>query len=266
MTSSEDALWASGSAYEAFVGRWSHEVAGRFLEWLGAEHRAKWLDVGCGTGALSDAILDTQDPLLIRGIDPSPQFVTFAGDRLRDARAVFEVGNAEALDAPASTYDVVVCGLVLNFVPRPTAALREFARVLRSGGMAGVYVWDYAGEMQMLRYFWDAAAALDQRAAEFDEGRRFTFCTPDGLAQLFRGAGLRNVATCAVDVPTKWSDFEAFWQPFTGGTGAAPSYVASLSVARRDALRDRLRAEVPTEDDGSISMMARAWAVKGVAP
>jgi SAM-dependent methyltransferase len=222
--------------------------------------------VGCGTGALSDAILGTQDPLWLRGVDPSPQFVAFAGERLRDARTVFEVGSADEIDAPDGTYDVIVCGLVLNFVPRPTAALREFARVLRRGGIAGVYVWDYAGEMQMLRYFWDAAAALDHRATELDEGRRFTFCTPDGLGQLFRRAGLQAVATCAINVPTRWADFEAFWQPFTGGTGAAPSYVASMPVARRDVLRERLRADVPAEDDGSINMSARAWAVKGVAP
>ena len=70
----------------------------------------------------------------------------------------------------------------------------------------------------------------------------------------------------AIDVPTDFKDFDDFWTPFLGGQGPAPSYVASLPEDRRRALRDRIRADLPTSDDGSIPLIARAWAVRGTAP
>jgi SAM-dependent methyltransferase len=254
--------WSSGSAYEDFIGRWSRQVASTFLGWLAAPRGATWLDVGCGAGALCEAILASQEPSSVRGIDPSPEFVAFARERVADPRATFDVGRAEAIDAPPCAYDAVVSGLVLNFVPDPAAAVHEFARVTRSGGAVGVYVWDYAEGMQMLRLFWDAATAIDPDAAHLDEARRFPICQPDRLHDLFEGGGLTRVEHRAIDVATHWLDFEAFWRPFLGRTGPVPSYVASLSDERRTQLRERLRAMLPSASDGSIRLVARAWAVK----
>ena len=160
-------------------------------------------------------------------------------------------------------YDVVVSGLVLNFVPLPERMLAEMARALTPGGMLALYVWDYAGKMQLLRHFWDAAAALDPEAVELDEGRRFPICHPERLAELFRGAGLEKVETRPIDVPTHFRDFDDYWQPFLGGQGPAPGYAQALSEARRAALRERLRAALPAAIDGSIPLVARAWAVCG---
>ena len=256
-------MWSGAAAYENFVGRWSRLVAPQFLAWLAAPLGGAWLDVGCGSGALTEAILVTEDPRSVLGIDPSPAFVTFAAERTTDERATIAVGGAEEIEAATGTFDVVVSGLVLNFVPDPSQAVREFARVVRPGGRVGVYVWDYAAGMRMLRLFWDAATALDPAAAQFDEGRRFSICQPDRLRELFEQAGLSHVEHQAIDVPTQWPDFDAFWTPFLGGTGSAPAYVASLSGDQRVALRERLRATVPAENDGSVRMLARAWAVKG---
>jgi hypothetical protein len=128
-----------------------------------------------------------------------------------------------------------------------------------------LYVWDYAGEMQLMRHFWDAAVALDPTAADKDEGRRFPICEPEALARLFDAAGLRAVATRAIDVPTVFSTFDDYWTPFLSGQGPAPGYAMSLTEERRAALRERIRATLPIAADGSIPLRARAWAVRGTS-
>jgi len=165
---SEGQVWSSGEGYERYVGRWSRVVAREFLDWLGVRPGASWLDVGCGTGALSETILATADPGVLQGIDPSEAFVDNARRAISDPRASFEAGSAESLPFGNGHFEAIVCGLVLNFVPDHHAALVEMRRVAAQGGVVGAYVWDYAGEMQMMRYFWDAAAAVDPAVAELD--------------------------------------------------------------------------------------------------
>ncbi|MEX0801308.1 MAG: class I SAM-dependent methyltransferase [Dehalococcoidia bacterium] len=258
--------WEVGEAYEPYVGRWSRGVAREFIRWLGVSTGSRWLDVGCGTGALTETILALADPESVKGIDPSDGFISFAGKNLKDKRATFARGDAVAIAEDSTSYDAVVAGLVLNFVPSPGIALAEFSRVARPEGTVGVYVWDYAGEMQMLRYFWDAVASLDPESSDLDEAERFPICHPDGLLSLFQGAGLEGVGVRAIDVPTVFADFDDYWSPFLGGQGAAPTYVASLSEERRSELRERIEPTLPRDDDGSIHLIARAWAAKGRRP
>ena len=260
------ALWTSGNSYERYVGRWSRPVAREFLAWLGAPPRARWLDVGCGTGALTETILATQAPTSVKGIDPSEAFVGFAREHVRDARVAFAVGRAEALEGDAASVDAVVSGLALNFVPDPKKAALEFARVLHSDGIAGAYVWDYAGEMQMMRHFWDAAVALDPGAADLDEARRCPICNPESLSALWRTAGIGDVEVRAIDAVTIFANFDDYWEPFLGGRAPAPAYAMSLSVDRRTALRESLRQRLSADEGGAIRLVARAWAVKGAAP
>ena len=263
MPDSRRDTWADGRPYEAYVGRWSRLVARQFVGWLDVAPGSRWLDVGCGTGALTGVILDLADPASVKGIDPSDGFTAFAREHARDPRATFARGSAEALPVDSAEYDAVAAGLALNFVSDPAAALSEFFRATRPGGVAGVYVWDYAGEMQMLRFFWDAAASLDEAAAELDEGARFAICQPDALTELFRGAGLAGVEVRAIDVPTVFASFDDYWTPFLGGQGSAPTYAASLTEEQLSTLRERLRRTLPITSDGSIHLVARAWAAKG---
>lgn len=256
--------WSSGDAYEPYVGRWSRLVAQQFLSWLGALPESNWLDVGCGTGALTQTILGLKQPRSVRGLDLSPDYVAFAREHTPDPRASFAVADAQSLPEADATYDAVVSGLALNFVSQPERAAAEMVRVARQQGAVAVYVWDYAGDMQFMRSFWDAAVALDPAAASLDEGRRFSLCQPDRLTALFADVGLRNIMTRAIDTPTVFRDFDDYWTPFLGGQGSAPTYAMSLSEERRGELRERLRAQLPISADGSISLIARAWAVKGV--
>ncbi len=256
--------WASGAAYEPYVGRWSRLVAREFLAWLAMPPGSRWLDVGCGTGALSQTILQVASPAAVTGVDPSEAYIAYAREQVRDARIRFEVGDAQALPVETAAYDAVVSGLVLNFVPEPERAVAEMARTARPGGVVAAYVWDYAGEMQLMRHFWDAAAALDPAARALDEGARFPLCRPEPLAALFRGAGLKDVEVRTIDVPAIFRDFDDYWLPFLGGQGPAPSYATSLDEERRAALREHIRAGLPIAADGSIHLIARAWAVCGV--
>lgn len=255
--------WEAGDAYEAYVGRWSRPVAVEFLRWLGLPAHRRWLDVGCGTGALTSVVLAENEPAVVVGVDTSEGFLATARARVRDVRATFCAGDARSLPLSVRQFDAVVSGLALNFVPDPRRAVAEFARVARAGGVAAAYVWDYAEGMTMMRHFWDAATALDPAAAELDEGRRFTLCRPEPLQALWTDAGLAEVMVQAVDVPTTFADFEDYWNPFLGGQGPAPGYVASLSDEHRLALRDLLRGRLPSGIDGSLPLTARAWAVRG---
>jgi SAM-dependent methyltransferase len=259
-------VWTGADAYERYVGRWGRLVARAFVPWMGVAPGAHWLDVGCGTGALTATIVELAAPAAVLGVDPSKAFLAHARDTLGGPRVSFQVGDAGTLPAPAGSYDVVVSGLVLNFVPDERAALAEWCRVTRAGGAIGGYVWDYAGQMQLLRHFWDAAVALDGDARALDEDVRFPLATRQALAELFESAGLTQGTTRAIDVPTHFADFDDLWQPFLGGQGPAPAYAMSLPAAGREALRDRLRAGLPVGHDGSIDLTARAWAVRGLRP
>jgi len=257
--------WADAEVYERFIGRWSRPVADRFLAWLGVRPGATWVDVGSGTGALSERILDAAAPARVLGVEPSSEFTGAARSRLAGRPVSFEVGSAEALPVPDGVADAVVFGLVINFVPDVSAALAEARRVARPTALVAAYLWDYADRMELLRRFWDAAVELDPAAAALDEGRRFPIATRDGLATAWSAAGLREVETTAIEIPTRFADFDDYWRPFTTTVAPAPGYASSLPEDRRDALRERLRSTLPIQADGSIELVARAWAVRGTS-
>lgn len=259
-------VWAAGDLYEPYVGRWSRLVAKEFLKWLAVPERKDWLDVGCGTGALIQSIIETENPNSLIGIDSSPGYTEYAKARIVSPRARFEAGDAQSLPIDTARLDVAVAGLVLNFVPQPPRAVTEMVRVVRPGGTVAAYVWDYAGKMELMRYFWDAAVALDPGAKELDEGRRFPICQPRPLTELFVQAELSEVEVRPIDVATDFGDFEDYWSPFLGGQGPAPGYAMSLSDERRAALRERIRSALPVAKDGSIHLIARAWAARGRKP
>jgi SAM-dependent methyltransferase len=256
--------WSAGDSYDAYMGRWSARLALRFLDWLELPDGRDWLDVGCGTGSLSAAILARAAPRSVTGIDASDGFVAHARSKIGDPRATFRQGDAQKLDVATGSCDVAVSGLVLNFVPDRRAMLGEMSRVLRPGGTFGFFVWDYpGGGIRFMREFWRAASALDPAARDLTEDRRFPDCTQAALRGLAGEVWGVKAESAALEIDTRFRDFADYWTPFTLGAGPAPGYCAALPPDRREALRAKLDRDLPRGADGSIALSARAWAVKG---
>jgi len=255
--------WQSGDPYEYYMGRWSKLVAESFVDWVSPKAGLRWLDIGCGSGALSEVVIRKHNPEAVIAIDQSEGFVSKAQERL-GTKAKCKVGDALSLPVEDSSIDIAVSGLVLNFIPEPEKALAEMRRVTANGGTVAVYIWDYAGKMDFLNYFWDVAVELNPGAANLHEGHRFAKPNAEELSAAFVRAGFTEVATAPVEITTNFTDFDDYWKPFLGGQGPAPTYVLKLGNSERHELRDVLMRRLPVKEDGSIILSARAWAVKGI--
>ena len=257
--------WGAGQPYEQYMGRWSRLIARRFLNWLNAPPGKRWLDMGCGTGALTDAILAQAEPASILAVDSSPAFIEHLRQQSANPRLSFRV--SDAMDEPATPgfVDIAVSALMLNFVPEPVTALRGLLRSVVPGGTVAFYVWDYPGRMDMLRYFWDSAVSLWPDASVHDEALRFTMCRPEPLSRFMREAGGREVEVTPLEASRIYANFEAFWTPLLGGQGPIPRYVSTLREEERDALRLELRRRLPARPDGSIELVAQAWGVRALS-
>ena len=245
------------------MGRWSRLLAPQFVSWLRIPRGAHWLDVGCGTGSLVDAICTHAAPASVVGCDPADPLVAYAREHTRDARASFVGAGVGSLPRRTGGFDSVTSSLALNFFPDSQGAVQEMRFVAGAQGTVSACVWDYRDGMQFLRCFWDAAAAVDPGARELDEGNRFPLCRPEPLLALFRASGLVDVRCESIEVVTAFAGFDDYWRPFLGGTGPAPSYVASLDADRRTALARTLERSLPRGEDATIALTARAWAVRG---
>jgi SAM-dependent methyltransferase len=258
--------WTSGADYDQWMGRWSRLLAQEFLKWLNLPADLRWLDVCCGSGIVTQAIVECNAPASIVGIDASPEQINFARQRRAQPNVTFQTGDAMALPFPDATFNVVVCGLGLNYIPSPVEALEEFCRVTAPGGTVAVYVWDYAQGARFLREFWDAARAIDGEATASDQARRFPMCTPEGLRTLFEQAKLEGLSVHALDVVTRFASFEDYWAPLETGQGSAPNYLATRDKKIQAAIRERLRAALPANSQGAIDLPARAWAIGARRP
>jgi len=256
-------MFAAADAYERFMGRWSRKLAPAFVQFAAVRDGDAVLDAGSGTGALASAIAEASPSARVVGVDPSPAYVRYAQDHAGSERLHFVVGDVQALDMSPSTFDAALSFLVLNFVPDAERAVREMIRVTRDGGVIAAAVWDYGWRMEMLRVFWDEAAALNPGVSVSDE-RHMPLCTRGELSTLWRASGLEAVDEHALTMSLEFSSFGDYWAPFLGGQGPAGAHVVSLSRADRAALESRLRRRLlQARRDGPFTLSARAWAVRG---
>jgi hypothetical protein len=154
----------------------------------------------------------------------------------------------------------------LNYIPNPQQGLWEFRRVIRPGGTVAVYIGEYEQGARFLREFWNVALAVDREAAAFDQARRFPFFTAEGLQALFKQAELENSALHALNIVTRFTSFDDYWQPLLTGQGSAPNYLATRDEKTKTAIREHLRAILPIDSQGAIELPARAWAIRGRSP
>ena len=254
--------WSAAAAYEQYMGRWSRLLAQEFVSWLDVAPAHRWLDIGCGTGALTSAICAMSNPVSVIACDPADGFIEYARQHNPDSCASFVVAGAENFPIDPIGYDHITSLLALNFFPDPIAALRRMESCVRGGGVVSACVWDYGDGMQFIRHFWDAAAFVVPAAAQFDQAARFPICNADNLREAFHEAGLVDVQCEPLTVPTHFTDFRDYWGPFTAGTGVAPAFVSSLDHTTQTRLRETLQARLPMAANGSITLSARAWAVR----
>ena len=246
MTMQTDA-WQDGDLYEPYVGRWSRAVAATFVDWLEIPAEARWLDVGCGTGALSETVLLRAEPSEVRGVDRSEGFVKYARQHLDDPRFDAQVGDARSLPFDDGSFDAVVSGLVLNFIPDQGGVANELVRVAARRHRRRVRVG-------LRRRHADDALLLGRgegpgpQGARTGRGRALPGDRLEkGLGNLFDLAGLTDVRSSSIDVPTIFRDFDDYWRPFLGGQGPAPAYCSSLDEGKRAELRELLPRPVAHE-------------------
>jgi len=257
-------MFGDARAYERFMGRWSVQLAPRFLDEVGMPEPRRVLDLGSGTGNLTRAVAERWPACTVVGVDPSVPFVEAARERTGSlgGRVRFEVGGADDVPLDDDSVDAALALLVLPFVPDADRAVAQMRRVTRPGGVLAAAVWDYGRRMQMLRTLWDAAARLDPSVTGQDEGTT-PLGRPGGLIDLWQRGGLEDVDGSRVTVSTGFTDFDDYWEPFLRGQGPAGVYVAGLSDSARAALRDEVAAAV---GPGPFDLSATAWWVRGTVP
>jgi len=250
------------AAYDRHIGRYGPALARELARAAGVRAGDRALDVGCGPGALTAELAARLGAGRVAAVDPSEPFVAACRERHPGVEVV--VAGAEALPFPAASFDHALAQLVVNFMADATQGVAELRRVTRPGGTVAAAVWDYGGEMTLLRRFWDAAVALDPAAAELDEGRSMRYCTEPELAALWSAAGLGEVRVRAAVVDAGYDGFDDLWRPLESGVAPSGAYVAQLARPEREALAAELRSRLGVGDgDAPFRLTARAWIATG---
>jgi SAM-dependent methyltransferase len=252
-----------GAAYESFMGRWSRAVGVSFLDWLSVPLGVRWLEVGCGTGAFTELLLDAQLPAAVVAIDPAASQIDYARKRIPGSGVEFRVSDAQKLPFPTDSFDVVASALVITFIPDRPRALAEMVRVCRPGGHVGGYVWDLAA---MRNPGWPLARGLREIGVEPAPMPGAADSSTEALQLLFVRAGLEDVAVQSIDVTMTFFDFDDFWRSQTPAISPQGKIIAKLSESELVKLGEAVRAAVPVRRDGSIAFTARANAIKSRVP
>lgn len=257
-------MWQrGGDIYTQLMGRWSRLLSPLLIDFAEIEDGDRVLDIGCGTGSLTRALLEHGPNVQVAGIDASGPYVEFARQQIASPRASLEQGDAQSLSFADDFFDKCVSLLVLNFVPDAGKAVREMRRVTRRQGKITAGVWDYGDGMEMLRILWDTAVELDPAAKEKHE-RNMPLCREGELGELWAQIGLRGIDQTPLTIHLDFESFDDYWTPFLTGAGPSGSYVSSLDDDLRGELRERLLQRLcDGNPDQSFQLTARAWAVRG---
>jgi SAM-dependent methyltransferase len=259
-----DTFRAAAETYDRHVGRYTRALGAELIAFARVEPGMRALDVGCGPGALTAELAGLLGSANVAAADPSEPFVEACRERLPEVTVVVAAG--ETLPFGDGGFDVTMSQLVVNFMRDARTGLREMTRVTRPGGLVASCVWDYAGEMTLLRAFWDAAREIEpERGAAADEGVVMPWCREGELGELWRAAGLTDVREGALVVSARYDSFEDLWAPLPTGIAPSGAFCKSLDEVGRAALREAYRRRLEVGDN-PFELSARAWAAVGTAP
>lgn len=251
------------AGYERFMGRWSRAVAPLFLEWLDAPPHASWLDVGCGTGVLTQTLIDLGAPSAVHAVDSSASQVTVAARGAAGRPASFWVADAHRLPFHKASFDVVASALVINFISDRRAALVEMRRVARPRGMVAAYVWDFGEELSPSG---PLRRAMRRVGADVPEIPGTASSRMEALRALFQHAGLERIETRTVEVCLAYRNFDDFWQAQTPNYAPTTKVIAAMKDSERTRLMRTVQSALPCGPNGSIEYCARANAIKAHTP
>lgn len=261
--------YSNPAAYERFMGRWSARLAPSFLRFAEVRDGQHVLDVGCGTGNLSRALVSLGPTITVAGLDRATEYLTFAQEAAAHPRARFQLGAAESIPFPDAKFDAALALLVLQDFTNARQAVSEMTRVTQPGGVVAACLWDFQDGLPMLSLLWQAAEAVapDAVLRNRSQNLRPPHATSSDLVSLWRRCGLCDIKTATLELPMEFSSFEEYWQPFLGKSTPTSGFAAALNQQTDCALARDLRQKIPgVEADGSFVLPARAFAIKGIAP
>lgn len=256
--------FTDAEAYDRFMGGWSRAVGTTFLDWLGLPAGQAWLDVGCGSGALTDLLVDRCSPASVAGVDPAPTQAEYTRSRYAGHAVPVDVrvAGAEELPFGDDSFDAAAMALVIFFVPQPDRAVAEMARVVRPGGTVATYGWDLTGHG-----FPYAAVEAELAALGLVVPRPAspTAAEPEELRGSWTRAGLEGVSVRTIEVEHTYPDFAAYWDTVLVGpmVGAAARHMPPDEQA---ALARRVEERLGADAWGAVTVRARANAVRGTVP
>jgi len=248
-----------GKAYERMMGRWSRLAGDQFLDWIETPKGLRWIDVGCGNGAFTEALIARTSPTAVTGIDPSEGQIAYARTRPGTAMAQFQTGGAQSLPFPDNSFDAASMALVIAFVDDAAKAAAEMARVVRPGGLVATYMWAFPDGFP-LRWLGTAMKSLGLDPVTPPNTAAANL---ENLTRYWQQAGLQSIETRVIRIQIAYTDFDDFWQSATAPVGPSGKATSDLSPELREQLKSRLREQLPVAADGRITYEAIANAVKG---
>src|SRR5437763_8456113 len=247
----------SGDAYDNFMGRFARELAPAFADFAGIGSGVSALDVGCGSGILTEELASRLGAENVAAVDPSPLAEACAA---RVPGADVRRGAAEALPWPEGSFDAALAQLVLHFLDDPVAGLVEMGRVVRPGGVVAACSWNFS-EMLLVRTFWEAARSVVPAAPS----ETLEVASLEDFGELGRRAGLEDVEPAPLEVSPRYESLDELWDSFQLAVGPAGDFCASPDPEQRNALRDAYPRRIG-DPEGSFTLGAEAWALRGRVP
>ncbi|MFD3164028.1 class I SAM-dependent methyltransferase [Herpetosiphon sp. NSE202] len=258
--SNDQIRFDDGASYERYMGVWSQLVAAKFLTWLAPQQGLNWLDVGCGNGAFTEMIFKQCQPSAVTGIDPAPAQIGYARQRLADYPVKLEEGDAQNLPLDSNSVNIAVMPLVIFFVPEPAKGVAEMARVVAPGGTVAAYTWDMFGGgfpySPIQKAITDAGVSVPYPPSI--EASRM-----EVMHELWQQAGLSTIQTEVISVTRSFVDFADYWETVLGAPSIGPQLNA-MSASKQQAFRDQIRATLPLDTNGQITLQAHVNAIKGI--
>lgn len=255
--------FTDGAAYDRLMAPWSRAVGKEFLNWLALPSGLRWLDVGCGTGAFTELLLDQSSPRDVSAVDPAEDQIAHARTKAAAKRVNFRLADAQKLPFADREFDIAAMALVITFVPEPARAIAEMKRVVKPGGMIGSYVWDFLGKgntQQPLR------EAVEARGIAVQPTSGHVHSRLENLKAIFTGAGLDAVSVRPIEIEVSYANFDEYWTAQTGFANTVVQHMRKMTEAQIDELKAHLREHLPRDKSGRIVYKAWANAAKGQVP